>query len=501
MFANACCHKTRHTVARLALVFGLRFAYFVVVPFIAQSAAIGQASKPEAIDSEIQAVSDGLLSVVTVAGDPHPGRNLKEEMQRRHVPAVSIAIIQHGTIRWAHAWGVVDAEGHPATPDSLFQAASISKSLSAMAALHLVEQGKLSLDAPVQTELKGWTLPQNDFTAQQPVTLRELLSHTAGLNVHGFNGYARSEPTPTLLQVLDGAKPANSEAVRVTATPGKQYSYSGGGYMIVQQMMLESTGKEFPTIMQSLVLDPVHMRHSTYQQPLPTKRLREVALPEDDKGEFIAGGPHTYPEMAAAGLWTTPSDLALWVIEMQNSLKSRANHVLSPEMTRLMVTSIKGDYGLGMGVSGKNSEPSFSHNGANAGYRAQYVGYENGDGAVIMTSGDNGGALIPQLLRSISRVYKWPTWKPTERIAMAVPEKEIERFTGTFISEMLGKLEFTINSGHLQATLGYYGTNPLFASSPSTFFSTEIEGEIQFESPDSGKLVIGKRSIPFARSR
>jgi CubicO group peptidase (beta-lactamase class C family) len=461
-----------------------------------------QASPTQTIEAEIHAVETGLLPNVTVAGDPHPTRSLTEEMRLRHIPAVSIAVIHSGTVRWAHAWGTLNPEGGPpATSDSLFQAASISKSLTSMAALHLVQQGKLSLDAPVQTELKSWSLPQNSFTAQHPVTLRELLSHTAGINVTGFPGYATTVPVPTLQQVLDGIKPANTEAVRVTAVPGQGYSYSGGGFIIVQRMMVDATGQTFPQIMQSLVLGPIGMRHSTYQQPLPQARLEEVALPVDNKGEPIPGGPHTYPEMAPAGLWTTPSDLALWIIEVQRSLSSHANHVLSPELTRLMLTPIKQDYGLGVDVSRQNDQPSFAHSGGNAGYRTFYIGYENGDGAVIMTSSDSGGRVSPEILRSISRVYNWSTWKSTERSAISLPTSALSPYTGKFTAQSLGEIEIVLESGHLQANLSYYGSSPLFPSAPNTFFATETQVELHFDSPDSGEFFADNQSIPFSRAK
>lgn len=475
-----------------------------VPPSFGQTTATpsSQAPPPQTIEAEIHAVETGLLPIVTVAGDPHPTRSLTEEMRRRHVPAVSIAVIHNGTIRWAHAWGTLNPEGGPpATPDSLFQAASISKSLASMAALHLVEQGKLSLDAPVQTELKSWSLPQNSFTAQHPVTLRELLSHTAGTNVHGFPGYATTVPVPTLQQVLDGIKPANTEAIRVSAVPGQANSYSGGGFTIVQQMMIDATGQPFPQIMQSLVIDPIGMRHSTYQQPLPQARLHEIARPADDKGEPIPGGPHTYPEMAAAGLWTTPSDLALWIIEMQRSLTGHANHVLSPEMTRLMLTPIKQDYGLGVDVSRQNDQPSFAHSGGNAGYKTFYIGYENGDGAVILTSSDSGGWLWPDILRSISRVYNWPTWKTTQRSAITLATSALTPYTGKFTAQSLGEIEIALESGHLQAKLSYYGSSPVFPSASNTFFATETQVELHFDSPDSGKLLVDNQSIPFTRAR
>jgi CubicO group peptidase (beta-lactamase class C family) len=477
-------------------------AFLCVLPAFSQTAPPHpfQATTSQAIDAEIHEVETSLLPVVTVAGDPHPERSLTEEMRRRHVPAVSIAVIHNGTLRWAHAWGTLNPEGGaPATADSLFQAASISKSLASMAALHLVQQGKLSLDAPVQTELKSWTLPQNNFTAQQPVTLRELLSHTAGINVHGFPGYATTGPVATLQQVLDGTKPANTEAIRVTALPGQAFSYAGGGYTIAQQMMIDATGQPFPQIMQSLVLGPVGMSHSTYQQPLPPARLKEVALPADDQGKPIAGGPHTYPEMAAAGLWTTPSDLALWVMEMQRSLKGQANHVLSPEMTRLMLIPVKEHYGLGVTVAKENGQASFAHSGGNAGYRTFYIGYENGDGAVIMTSSDSGGPLYPDILRSISCVYNWSTWKPTERTAITLAPSALTAYTGKFTTQTLGPIEVSLESGHLQARLSYYGSSPLFPSASNIFFATDTEAELHFDSPDSGKLLVDNQSISFTR--
>jgi CubicO group peptidase (beta-lactamase class C family) len=474
-----------------------------VHPLLSQTTLVpaSQASPPQTIAAEIHAVETGLLPPVTVADDTHSTRSMTEEMRRRHVTAISIAVIHNGTLRWAHAWGTLSPEGGaPATPESLFQAASISKSLAAMAALHLVQQGKLSLDAPVQTELKSWSLPQNNFTAQRPVTLRELLSHTAGINVHGFPGYATNVPIPTLQQVLDGTKPANTEAIRVTAVPGHANSYSGGGFTIAQQMMIDATGQPFPQIMQSLVLGPIGMRHSTYQQPLPQARIGEVALPADDKGEPIPGGPHTYPEMAAAGLWTTPSDLALWIIEMQRSLTGHANHVLSPEMTRTMLTPVKDDYGLGVDLSKQNAVPSFAHSGGNAGYKTFYIGYENGDGAVIMTSGDGGGWLWPEILRSISHVYNWPTWKTNQHSAITLPTTALTPYTGKFTAPSLGEIVVALESGHLQANLSYYGSSPLFPSAPNTFFATDTKVELHFDSPDSGKLLVDNQTIPFTRT-
>ncbi len=366
------------------------------------------------IQDRIRAVENGLESSSS-SGQRPEHRDLLTEMKRLNVPAVSIAVVHGRKLEWAKGYGLTGADGTAVNPDTMFQAASISKSITAMAALNLVEQGRLSLDAPIRTELKSWTLPQNSFTSQHPVTLRELLSNTAGTSVDGFDGYAAGQPIPTLTQILNGTKPANSAPIVVEAVPGSEFRYSGGGFTIVQQMMIDATGKPFPQIMKTIVLDPTGMRSSTYEQPIDPALLMKVALPVDAHGKPIPGGSHIYPEIAAAGLWTTPSDLALWIIEMQNSLDGKANHVLSPEMTRTMLTKVIGmpkepdvGYGLGVALLTIGGKPAFTHGGRNEGYQCNYFAFKDGDGAVVMTNSDNADALIHEIMTSIADVYGWP---------------------------------------------------------------------------------------------
>jgi CubicO group peptidase (beta-lactamase class C family) len=462
------------------------------------TAAIAQTAS---VQSRIQAVETGLGPPVVIVGQPPDRRNLLDEMQKLHVPAVSIAVIHDGKIEWAKGYGVTREGGAPVTPDTLFQAASISKSLAAMAALHLVEQGKLSLDAPIQTELKSWTLPQNALTAKQPVTLRELLSHTAGTSVHGFPGYAAGEPVPALVQVLNGAEPANTPAIVVELPPGGQFSYSGGGFTIVQQAMIDVTGKPFPEIMKSLVIDPIGLDSSAYQQPIDPALLPKVAMPVNDQGKPIPGGPHTYPELAAAGLWTTPSDLARWVIEMQQSLTGHANHVLSAAMTRTMVTSVKDGYALGVGTQNTAGHPAFTHTGGNEGYRCIYFAYESGDGAVIMTDSDNGGQIDNEIMSSIAHAYRWPDFTPTVRTLVAVPLSQQTQFVGKFQAKDAFPFEVTSAADHLQISIAGQTPTKLFTSSPTTFFIVEGNLQMTFETVDHGFFTFGEQKVPFERAK
>ena len=290
------------------------FAILLISVLAASAPAVPQ-SAPAAVEARISRIENGLLSPVVVAGRPIPLMTLAARMAELKVPGVSIAVIYNGAIEWAKGYGAAEAGTQtPVTPRTLFQAASVSKPVAALAALRLVEQGRLVLDEDVNAKLKSWKVPENEFTKAEKVTLRRLLSHTAGLTVHGFGGYPADVPVPSLAQVLDGEKPANSAAIRVDIVPGTVWRYSGGGYTVMQQLLIDVTGRAFPDILAELVLKPVGMTDSTYEQPLPEARRGGAAAGHTSDGKLLPGRCHTYPEMAAAGLWTTPTDLARFLL-------------------------------------------------------------------------------------------------------------------------------------------------------------------------------------------
>ena len=250
-----------------------------------------------------------------------PTMSVADRMKHYHVPGVSVAFLDHGQIAWTRTYGFADvAAKTPVTPETLFQAASISKPVSALAMLRLVQEGKLNLDEDVNVKLQAWKVPDNEFAKEQKVTLRRIASHSAGLAVHGFPGYASDEAVPTIIQILNGEIPANTAPIRVDTVPGTLWRYSGGGYVVMQLLLTEVTGKLFPQILHDLVLQPAGMTHNTYEQPLPNSLAAFAATPYSSNGEPVKAGPHTYPEMAPAGLWTTPSDLARMAIEVQNEI-------------------------------------------------------------------------------------------------------------------------------------------------------------------------------------
>jgi CubicO group peptidase (beta-lactamase class C family) len=337
---------------------------------------------------------------------------VREQMARRRISGVSLAIIQDGRIVVARGYGVVDETTRvPVTPATLFQAGSISKPVSALGALHLVEAGRLSLDGDVNAMLTSWKVPDNAFTATEKVTLRRILSHSAGLTVHGFPGYGVADPMPSLVQVLDGAPPVNTRPIRVDTTPGAIWRYSGGGFTIMQQLVIDVTGTPFPRFMQEAVLGPIGMTSSSFEQPQPVARAELTATGYYADRTPVRGRWHVYPEMAAAGLWATASDLARFAIEIQETLAGRGggHGVISPAMARQYLTLQKGSSGLGIAVRDSGRSLSFSHGGRDEGFDAQLVAFaETGQGAVIMINANDNSRFMGRMLDFIGRTYGWP---------------------------------------------------------------------------------------------
>lgn len=344
---------------------------------------------------------------------------LQQLLDAFKVPGLSVAVIDNYKIAWAKGFGVTGPGGRsPVTTKTLFQAGSISKPVAAAGALWLVEHGKLSLDEDVNVKLKSWKVPENEFTSKEKVTLRRLMSHSAGLTVHGFPGYAVGEPVPTLVQIFNGEKPANTDPIRVDFVPGSKMRYSGGGVTIEQQLVIDVTGKPFPQFMRETVLEKAGMKDSTYEQPIPASRAALTATGTRSGGQAVEGRWHIYPEMAAAGLWTTPTDLAKFAIEIALSKQGNANHILSEKMTREMLTpQIKidpadggGAVGLAFFLGDEHNPDRFGHGGADEGFQAQLVMFaDSGKGLAMMGDSDAFFRVEPYVEATIAKAYGWNT--------------------------------------------------------------------------------------------
>ncbi len=351
----------------------------------------------------------GLLLTSTAARADKVDDAVALAMEKQHIPAMSIAVVNSGQIVREQAYGYADIETkRTATPATLFQAASISKSVTAIGVLKLVEQGKLSLDDDVNTQLLDWKLPVNEFTQNRKVTLRDLLSHSAGTTVGGFSGYSVGEPLPTLNQTLDGSTPANNAPIRVDTVPGAKWRYSGGGYAIVQKLAIDKSCMDFPEYMDASVLRPFQMRHSSFVQPLPLAQVGVAATGYQQDGQAIVGRWHVYPELAAAGLWTTAADLARLIIGVQQAQTGVNTSVISQSMAHTLLANHMNGDGLGVFVKGEGTAQRFVHSGRNAGFDAYLRGYvTTGNGLVILMNTNNDGDAVAAISKAIAQQYHW----------------------------------------------------------------------------------------------
>jgi CubicO group peptidase (beta-lactamase class C family) len=411
------------------------------------------------------------------------------------VPGVSIAVIGDHKIEWAKGYGLKELGGISLiTPETLFQAASISKPVSAMAALYLVGQGLLNLDENVNDKLRSWKVPDNEWTTEKKVTLRGILSHGAGLTVSGFPGYAQGAAIPTLRQILDGEKPANSAPIKVDIEIGSRYRYSGGGFTVLQQLLIDVLNKPYPAIIKETVLDRVGMANSWFEQPLPENLAGREATAHRMNGTPIKGKWHTYPELAAAGLWTTPSELCRFAIEIMLSRRGQSNKVLSPAMIQQMLTLQKGEFGLGIILRGDGERFYFTHGGGNAGFRCILLAFPaRGQGAAIMTNGDLGSELLMEILRSLSAEYDWPDFKPVERVKLKIDVNLLESYAGTYEFAPANQITIVKEGDHLVAdSLPVVPTGrakcEFYPESDGSFFSLKTVDIISFKKNARGEV-------------
>jgi len=462
---------------------------------VSASALAGTAvSGSDSAESErLQRIENGLLPAIMIKGQDAHGMNLHERMEHYKVPGVSIAFFSGGKILWTGVYGYADvAKMTPVTLETLFQAASISKPISTLAMLRLVQEDKLSLDEDVNVKLKSWKIPDNELTKEQRVTLRRIVSHSAGLTVHGFGGYRPDEPLPTIVQVLDGHAPANSEAVRVESVPGSKWSYSGGGYTVMQLLLTDVTRSAFPDLLNKEVLRPIGMSHSTFAMPLPERLKPHAATGYGGDGKPIAGDFHVYPEMAAAGLWTTPSDLGRAAIEIQNDYAGTSSKVLSKDTAHQMLTHQKDNWGLGVALSDVGQPLRFGHGGSNEGFQCDLEAYiGSSQGIAVMTNADGGRALIGEIERAVAQEYGWPDFKPEQKATIPIDPATLSAYAGSYLLAIPDptepKVHLTMKDRRLFLQAGPLGPDPveLFAESQTDFFAQQGFG-ITFQKNESG---------------
>ena len=463
-----------------------------LLPAIVALAGAAVAAQPHPIGQRISRIERGLVPPVVVAGKPVRLSALEDRMRELKVPGVGVAVFHDGHVEWTRGWGFADVDARrKVDEDTLFQAASISKPVAAVAALALVSRGRLTLDDDVNKFLKSWKVPESQYTAKEKVTLRRLLTHSAGTTVSGFRGYAAGEEVPTLLQVLGGVKPANSAPIVVDTPIGARWRYSGGGFSIVQQLIEDDTGKPFAQSARELVLEPFGMKHSTFVQPLPATLRDKAATGYRSNGQAVEGKSHVYPEQAAAGLWTTAEDLAKFAMEVQKIASGKSTKVISQELARDMINRQFEQWGLGVAIEGDGAASRFAHGGSNEGFRCQLAAFRlTASGVVVMTNSDNGSTLASEIVRAVAREYRWPGLGPVERTLGTADPAKYKDFAGRYeigIRSPPVVLRIEVEAERLFGSTGALRTE-LLPESADTFFSADTDVRLQFVRDASGQV-------------
>jgi len=485
-----------HSNRKRTSISAKNLAYMLMLLLAVAGRAKSQTGREALEEPRIERVLSGLRPPIAIKGQPPVRWTLAERMAENHVPGLSIAVIDDSKIAWARGFGVREAGTNQAvTTSTLFEAQSISKAVAATATLVLVNSGRLSLDESPNTYLKSWKLPYNEFQAHEKVTLRRILSHSSGLTVGGFAGYRTGDALPTLLQILNGEKPANNAPIRVDFTPGSMSRYSGGGAEVMQQLLMDVTGQPFPELMKRLVLGPAGMTLSTYEQPLPEARSSDAASGHDGAGAVIKGKWPIHPEMAAGGLWTTPTDLAKWALEITEAWRGSGSKLFSKAIATEMLTVQKAPYGLGVELAGTGQSLEFSHGGSNSGFRAFLVMFPAvGKGAVIMANGDRADFVIANLITAIASEYHWPARMQTERDIVSLSNVQLDALVGVYSlppgpSGAPVTYEVTREGNRLFTELKGLGSYPkieIFPASATSFFSL-VGLEVTFTLDSSGR--------------
>ncbi len=461
-------------------------------------------NKKVAISQEINGIENSLLPTYKIKGDSIVTYNILDRMEYYKVPGVSIALVENGEIKWAKGYGMANTDTNTKVDaNTIFQAGSISKPVAALSALKLVEEGKLDLDTDVNTYLKDWQIPANKFTATEKVTLRRLLTHTAGMTVHGFPGYEQKDSFPTIIQVLNGQ--GNTSKIFVDTIPNSIWRYSGGGYSLMEKIVEDTSKKSLEDYMAEKILTPVGMSNSTYEQPLSKKYHSNASAAYNSNGEIAEGFWNNYPEQAAAGLWTTPTDLAKYAIEVQQILAGKENGVLTKKTIDQMLTKHKNNWGLGPSLQWSKDSLIFRHGGKNRGFTNQFISFANkGSAVIVMTNADSGGKLISEILRAISKKYNWGINKQRLIETIEIPLEKLKSLTGKY------KLNFQVNG------IGDYlidikikdnklivndpnngEVNILTATKEFNFIDLDSGDTIKFNNNDNSKTVVFNSRFTF----
>lgn len=463
---------------------------------------VGQVfAQNKSLRNRIKKVESNLIPFVPVKG--FKGWNIIDRMNYYKVPGVSIAVIKDYKIDWAKGYGLSDTSKNiSVTTETMFSAGSISKFLMAVTALKMVENGQIELEKPINNYLTSWKITENDFTKKTPITLRMLLSHSAGTSQSSYFGFTPTQPLPTIVEILSGAKISETRPVVVNSKPNAAFRYSGGGSMIAQMALMDVSKKSFSNLTQTLLFDKLGMRNSTFEQPVPSIFTKQSSWAYSSASWF-KGMPYVYPQQAAAGLYTTPTDLAKFFIDVQKSYIGKGK-ILSQATTKKMLTaqqnvsdgSYKEQIGIGPFLIQRtdNKDPNgvyFEFTGVNAGFLAYGIAsITNGNGVIIMlNSGDDVNGLGKEIRRAVAKTYNWTNFLPTEIQPINLTETELNKFAGRYRMATDEVLYLRKEKNYLVENINEGNDIYCFPVTKDTIVFTDYNIKAGFKMNDKGEVI------------
>jgi CubicO group peptidase (beta-lactamase class C family) len=452
-----------------------------------------------AANPEAQLLQMGLAQRIRISGHEINYQSLKQRQSHYNVPGVSVAFMRNGKIAWTLQSGVKNvATNLPLDENTVFQAGSISKPAFASVLMKYRQDNSLDLDADVNSLLESWQLPQHEWTGQEIVSLRRLLSHSAGTTVHGFPGYAAGKEVPTLQQVLDGADPANTAAVKVDIQPGSRMRYSGGGTTLAQLTLQDVSGEQLPSMADRLLFGPLGMSRSSFKQPISKELANNMAIPYKGDGTPVNGGAHTYATLAAAGMWSTPTDMLKMASAVRSAyLGSKTDWISKTTAVEILTSNSPTDrsphVGMGFFINMSDEEEilGFGHGGADEGFMSQlYLELDSGNGYAIMTNGNNGRQLIGELEIRIKEALDVGYSQPEIKTIVDIDKKELSEYLGTYSVTKPVQVEITLaasENGFLLTASPYVENEMHWHQGKGSFFA--LDGStVSFERDESGAI-------------
>jgi len=432
---------------------------------------------------------NGLLKSIVFEGEEPERMKLSERMAYYKVPGVSISVIDNFKIEWTKEYGVTQVNSqNPVTSETIFQATSISQVVSASGVLALIGQKEMGLDVNINDYLRSWTIPDNQFTQEDKVTIRRLLSRSSGLVPCEYEGVESIENKASLKQIFDGEKTENPP-VYVANVPGTELEYSEAGFAILQNLLEDISGQSFADFMSEVILTPLKMERSSFADFLPEQLFADAAFGHNREGFPIKGKGHIYPVAAANGLWTTPSDLAIFMVELMSAALGRSQNVFDSELARLMLSVHIGNQGLGLFIAGEGDDLHFYLRGNNKGFSGFLVGYPvKGQGVVIMTNSENGEYLIDEILRAVADAYQWPHFLPEIKKYLRLDPQIYQLYEGLYEVNPTYQLSVSHEDYYLIIQPSGQKATRFFVENATNFFSTDPYIRIRFVRDSNGTV-------------